>query len=204
MPSIEEIPARAGRALRVGRGEALQIINTFGTQVVDFWAFDVRDPLVHLSMEHSRATLSRLTPRVGDILVDNRREPMLGFESDTSPGVHDTVIAACDPARYAKLGCAPDHASCASNMHQALGSLGVRVPACPASFNLWMNIPVRADGDLEWRETVAKPGDSVVFRALVDCIMVMSACPQDVIRINSCRPVSAQYALLAGGGPSGT
>ena len=107
MPSIEEIPARAGRALRVGRGEALQIINTFGTQVVDFWAFDVRDPLVHLSMEHSRATLSRLTPRVGDILVDNRREPMLGFESDTSPGVHDTVIAACDPARYAKLGSHP-------------------------------------------------------------------------------------------------
>jgi hypothetical protein len=27
---------------------------------------------------------------------------------------------------------------------------------------------------------------------------VMSACPQDVIRINSGRPVSAQYALLGG------
>jgi len=37
-----------------------------------------------------------------------------------------------------------------------------------------------------------------VFRALVDCIMVMSACPQDVIRINSCRPMPAHYALLAG------
>ena len=75
---------------------------------------------------------------------------------------------------------------------------GLASPVCPASFNLWMNIPVLPSGDLEWRETVSKPGDSLVFRALIDCIMVMSACPQDVIRINAGRPVSAQYALLDG------
>jgi uncharacterized protein YcgI (DUF1989 family) len=196
MTSTHEVPARQGRAVKVARGQALRIINTFGTQVVDFWAFDVRDIGICLSMEHTRASLSRLTPRAGDNLFDNKREPMLAFESDTSPGVHDTVIAACDPARYAKLGCTPDHASCADNLQRALGSLGLASPLCPASFNLWMNIPVLASGDLEWRETVSKPGDSVVFRALVDCIMVMSACPQDVIRINAGRPVSAHYTLL--------
>src|SRR5580658_4261147 len=125
MPDVQEIPARQGRAVKVGRGQALQVINTFGHQVVDFWAFDARDLSVHLSMEHTRATLSRLTPRAGDILVDNRREPMLTIESDTSPGVHDTVIAACDPARYAKLGCADGHASCADNLHRALEALGL-------------------------------------------------------------------------------
>ncbi len=187
---------RQGRAVKVGRGQALRIINTFGHQVVDFWAFDPADTGIHLSMEHTRATLSRLTPQAGDVLVDNRREPMLAFESDTSPGVHDTVIAACDPARYAKLGCAEGHASCADNLHRALRAIGLAVPACPASFNLWMNIPVLPSGALEWRETVSKPGDSVVFRALVDCVMVMSACPQDVIPINSGRPVSAHYVLI--------
>jgi uncharacterized protein YcgI (DUF1989 family) len=198
MSSIYEVPAREGRAVKVGRGQALQIINTFGTQVVDFWAFDARNLGTYLSMEHTRAALSRLTPRAGDILVDNWREPMLAFEADTSPGVHDTVIAPCDRARYVKLGCAEDHASCADNLHKALELLDLTVRACPASFNLWMNIPVLPTGDLEWRETVSKPGDSVIFRALIDCIMVMSACPQDVIRINSCDPVSAQYALLDG------
>jgi uncharacterized protein len=197
MPDIQEIPARQGRAVKVARGQALQIINTFGHQVVDFWAFDARNLGIYLSMEHTRAALSRLTPRAGDLLVDNRREPMLAFEADTSPGVHDTVIAACDPARYAKLGCAEGHASCADNLRRALGAMGLAPPPCPASFNLWMNIPVLPSGDLEWRETVSKPGDSVVFRALVDCIMVMSACPQDVIPINAGRPVSAQYAVLA-------
>jgi len=196
MPSIHEVPARQGRAVKVGRGQALQIINTFGTQVVDFWAFDARNLGTYLSMEHTRASLSRLTPRTGDVLVDNWREPMLAFEADTSPGVHDTVIAPCDRARYVKLGCAGDHPSCADNLRKALQMLNLSVPTCPASFNLWMNIPVLPTGDLEWRETVSKPGDSVTFRALIDCVMVMSACPQDVIRINACNPVSAQYTVI--------
>jgi uncharacterized protein YcgI (DUF1989 family) len=196
MASVQELPARQGRAVRVASGQALQIINTFGTQVVDFWAFDSRDLRVYLSMQHTRAVLSRLTPRAGDTLVDNLREPMLLLESDTSPGVHDTVIPPCDPARYAKLGCAADHASCADNLHKALAALDLKVAECPASFNLWMNIPVLPSMELEWRETISKPGDTLVFRALIDCIMVMSACPQDVVRINSGKPVSAQYALI--------
>jgi uncharacterized protein len=196
MPVMHEIPARQGRAIEVAKGRSLKIINTFGHQVVDYWAFDTHDLNVHLSMEHTRAALSRLTPRAGDILLDNRREAMLEFQADTSAGVHDTVIAACDPARYAKLGCVGFHASCADNLHQALRALGLTPPPCPASFNLWMNIPVHADGVLEWREPTAKPGDSVVFRALIDCVMVMSACPQDLIPINAGHPVSAHYALL--------
>ena len=198
MLSVHEVPARQGRAVRVVCGEGLRIINTFGHQVVDFWAFDADDPSIYLSMEHTRATLSRLTPRAGDTLVDNRREPMLTFESDTSPGVHDTVIAACDRARYAKLGCADDHASCAENLRAALAKMDLAVPGCPSSFNLWMNIPILPSGDLEWRPPVAKAGDSGVFRALVDCVMVMSACPQDRIPINAGNPVSAHYAVLAG------
>jgi uncharacterized protein YcgI (DUF1989 family) len=195
-PPRHEIPARQGRAIRLGCGQALEIINTFGTQVVDFWAFDAKNLGTYLSMQHTRAVLSRLTPRAGDVLVDNWREPMLGFESDTSPGVHDTVIPPCDRARYLKLGCAEDHASCADNLRLALEALGLAAPPCPASFNLWMNIPVLPSGDLEWRETASRPGDGVVFRALIDCVMVMSACPQDVIRINSGRPVSAHYSIL--------
>jgi uncharacterized protein len=194
--SIHEVAARTGHAVKVARGQALKIINTHGHQVVDFWAFDANKLDTYLSMQHTRATLSRLTPRAGDILVDNWREPMLAFESDSSPGVHDTVIPPCDRARYVKLGCPEDHASCANNLHLALASLGLSVAECPASFNLWMNIPVLINGDLEWRETVSKAGDSVVFRALIDCVMVMSACPQDIIRINAGRPVSAHYAVL--------
>src|SRR5258708_8539841 len=141
MPSIKEGSGRQGRAVKVGRGQALQIINTFGTQVVDFWAFDARDLGTYLSMEHTRASLSRLTPRVGDTLVDNWREPMLAFEADTSPRVHDTVLAPCDRARYVKLGCAEDQASCADNLHKPPEMLDLSLPPSPPPSTPSLHIP---------------------------------------------------------------
>ncbi len=55
-------------------------------------------------MEHTRAALRRLVPRVGDAIYSTRRRPLVTLVQDTSPGVHDTLIAACDPERYRLLG----------------------------------------------------------------------------------------------------
>jgi hypothetical protein len=192
---LHEVPARKGRALHLRAGQTLQIINTHGHQVVDFWAFRAGDTAEYLSMPHTRAVLSRVTPKVGDVLVDTQREPLLQFTEDTSPGVHDTLIAPCDRYRYAKLGCSGYHDSCADNLHASLRMLDLHAPACPASFNLWMNIPLDARGDLQWLPPVSRPGDSVAFRALLDCIAVLSACPQDIVPINAGRPVSAHYRV---------
>ena len=42
----------------------------------------------------------------GDFLVTNRRRAILYFAEDTSPGIHDTLMAACDVYRYGLLNCA--------------------------------------------------------------------------------------------------
>ena len=98
------IPARQGRAVRVARGAAIDVVNTHGTQVVDFWALCSPNTSEHLSMEHTRIAIGRLMPRVGDALVSNARRPMLTVVADTSPGVHDTLMASCDAERYRQLG----------------------------------------------------------------------------------------------------
>lgn len=54
-------------------------------------------------MPHTRAATLHLRPQVNDTLVSNFREPILTLIEDTS-GIHDTLIAACDPARYKGLG----------------------------------------------------------------------------------------------------
>ncbi len=54
------IPARQGRAVRVPRGAAIDVINTHGTQVVDFWALCWPNTSEHLSMEHTRIAIGRL------------------------------------------------------------------------------------------------------------------------------------------------
>jgi uncharacterized protein YcgI (DUF1989 family) len=178
------VPARRGIAVRMAVGQRLTAINSHGTQVGDFWAFNARDLGEYMSMEHVHTDLGSIFPRAGDRLITNRRRAILHFEEDTSPGVHDTVIAACDTYRYQQLGCTDYHDNCTDNLRMALIAIGERAPAIPAPFNLWMNIPVAADGGVGFLPTVSAPGDRVVFRAEMPAIAVISACPQDISTIN--------------------
>jgi uncharacterized protein YcgI (DUF1989 family) len=184
------VPARCGVAVRLMPGQRLTLINTHGTQVGDFWAFNAEDLDEYLSLEHARAYLKSIFPKAGDRLVTNRRRPILTFEEDSSPGVHDTVIAACDAHRYQQLGCEGYHDNCTDNLRMALIAIGERAPAIPAPFNLWMNIPVAPDGSVEFLPPVSRPGDRVVFRAELPAIAAISACPQDMVPINGpdCTP----------------
>lgn len=192
------VPARCGVAVRLKPGQRLNVINTHGTQVGDFWAFNAEDLDEYLSLEHVRAYLKSLFPKAGDPLITNRRRPILTFEQDSSPGVHDTVIAACDAYRYRQLGCEDYHDNCTDNLRMALIAIGERAPAIPAPFNLWMNIPVAADGSVDFLPTVSRPGDRVVFRAELPAIAAISACPQDMVPINGpdCTPMDLHFEVF--------
>ena len=191
------VSARCGVAVALAPGQRLVIVNTHGTQVCDFWAFNAEDLDEHLSMEHLHTQLGSIYPRPGDPLVSNRRRALLSFEADTSPGVHDTVIASCDHHRYQQLGCSEYHDNCTDNLRMALIAIGRKTPAIPAPFNIWMNTPVAADGSVAWLPTVAKPGDEVVLRAEMPCLAAMSACPQDLMPINGegCLPQELHFRV---------
>jgi len=195
---LEIVPARRGRAVRLEAGQAIRIVNTHGSQVVDTWAFNAEDMAEFMSMEHLHATLGSVFAAQGDALVTNRRRPILVLEEDTSPGRHDTVIAACDVHRYASLGCRDYHDNCTDNLHAALGMIGLRSAETPAPLNLFMNIPIGADGRIAWGEPLSRPGDFVTLRAVLDCVVALSTCPQDMIPINgaACRPTEVHYRVL--------
>ena len=196
MSEIHTIPARRGHAVRLAKGQAIKMINTHGHQVVDTWAFNDADVSEFFSTEHWRATVCRIFPQVGDKLVTNRRRPILTFEEDTSPGIHDTLMAACDSHRYALLGCTEYHDNCTDNLAAAMRAIGIDRHETPSPLNMWMNIPVDAEGNTSWGEPVSKPGDYVVLRAEMDCIVAMSNCPQDILPVNSGCPVETQYQIL--------
>ena len=48
---LQVVPARRGRAVRLANGQAIQIINTHGQQVVDTWCFNADDLSEFMSME---------------------------------------------------------------------------------------------------------------------------------------------------------
>jgi uncharacterized protein YcgI (DUF1989 family) len=180
----------------VPAGTAFRIVDVEGRQVCDLFAFNARDVGEFHSAMHTRAGLSRLFPRVGEAFMTNRRRPILTLERDDTPAVHDMLIAPCDPERYEGLGVNGWHASCRENLEIAMRELGHERICIPASINLFMNIPVAADGGLGWDPAPTAPGDSITFRAAMDCIVVASACPQDIVPINDRNPTAIAVELL--------
>ena len=114
-----------------------------------------------------------------------------------SPGIHDSLLCACNASLYRELGCDEGHRSCEGNLHEALATLGMEIASTPAPLNLFMNVSVGRDGTIHRAPPVSRPGDAVTFRAEMDLVLVLSACPQDVTPINGadCTPREAQYAV---------
>ncbi len=195
---IVTIPARKGTAALVRGGQMIRVINTYGQQVVDTWAFNSADISEFMSMEHSRTALARILPKVGDSMVTNHRRPILTLVEDTSPGIHDTLLAACDRYRYELLGVQGYHDNCTDNLRSAMAALGLAPPETPSPWNLFMNIPVQPDGSVSFAAPVSKAGDYILLRAEMDCLVAFSACPQDIIPINgeACTPTEAHFEVL--------
>jgi len=194
--TVIDVPAREGRGVRVAAGQRFRVIDVEGGQVADTFAFRADDVSEYHSAEHTRAYVSRLFPRVGEHFVTNHRRPILRLEEDLTPGIHDMLCAACDPERYTGLGVEGWHASCQENLQRAMAELGHPDAEVPQPINLFMNIPVLADGELGWEPAPTVAGDSVTLRAEIDCLVVVSACPQDIVPINGNHPTRIAIELL--------
>lgn len=192
---IVMVPPSTARGVVVPAGSAFRVVDVEGGQVGDLFAFVADDPAEHLSAAHTRGHVDRLFPVPGEAFVSTRRRPLLELVADDSPGAHDMLIPACDAARYDALG-APGHASCAANLRAVLDEHGVASDVVPQPVNLFMDIPVAADGSLSWEPATTRPGDGVTLRALDRLLIVLSACPQDLVHINGGQPTPLAIHLL--------
>ncbi|MGY4526804.1 DUF1989 domain-containing protein [Pseudomonas sp. TE21394] len=182
---MQEIGGGNGRAIVLKKGQAVRLVNTHGTQVVDTWALALGDTSEFMSVEHTRRMLFNLFPSTGDVLYSNRRTPMLKIEEDTFTGKHDMLVACCDPWLYKHYGCEAGHRNCHDNFQSSLFDAGFGSSHVPNPLNLWMNVPVHdVQGKISLEPPVSKAGDRIVLRALIDVIVIFSACPMDITPVN--------------------
>jgi uncharacterized protein len=195
---LQVVPAGGSATQRLRAGQLIKVINTSGTQVIDSWAFTLADTREFMSMEHTRVEIERVSPAVGDQLYTNRRRPILTMMQDTSPGVHDTTLAACDVYRYERLGAKGYHRNCTDNLAAAMRAAGLGLATTPCPLNLWENAQVQPDGRQVIAPPVAAPRDFVILRAELNLIVVLSACPQDMAPTNGVngRPQDGHFAVL--------
>ena len=197
--ALDIVPARLGARLALPKGGRFKVINTHGTQVIDMWAFDARDPMRYMSMSHTHSFLRRLYPRPGEAFVTWERHPILTVIEDASSGDHDTSYPCCDEHRYRLEGVVGFHDSCANNLKVELAKCGIAMPVpTPQPFNLWMNVKVRDDARIDFMKPTSKPGDYMILEANMDAIVVMSACPYDLgtIPVNGAPPRDVHFEVL--------
>jgi uncharacterized protein len=179
------VPPGEGRGLEVAAGTTFRVVDIEGGQVGDLFAFSAADVREYASAEHTRPSIGRLFPRPGQTVLTNLRKPILELVEDNSPGHHDTLYAACDPARYRLLGVDGPHRSCAQNLRESMAALGAGDVAIPQPLNVFMDVRVDASGDMTTRPASSQAGDHLVFRALVDSYVVLSSCPMDIVAIST-------------------
>ena len=156
------VPARTGKGFRVVAGDLIRITDLEGNQPCDFWAFAAENPGEFLSPEHTKPSIEKLFPHVGDAAYTNYRRPIVTVIEDNSIGNHDMQYAACDEARYVQLGAPLPHPSCQGNLHIALRELGIDFDAVIQPWNLFTNFFVKPDGTFDIRPPGTSPGENIV------------------------------------------
>lgn len=179
------IPAGEARAVRLARGQLLQVVDVRGQQVADLMAWRLAEPSEPLSPAHTVSCLARLTPLEGDELFSTRRRPLLRLRRDTV-GRHDLVVPCCDPERYRRDFGLDGHPSCLASIESALAAAGAAwTPRGELAWNLFMHNTITPDGRIVTEEPGHGPGDHVELEALDELGLVASSCPQDLTACNA-------------------
>lgn len=176
-----QIPARTASSFDLRAGDRIKIISPHGHQVADFFAYNAADPSEYLAARHSLVSSTRhLYPRAGQIFLTSLRRPLMKFVEDGAHAQHEMLLAACDPARYRLLGVEGHHASCAENLQTVMAAREITIVEIPQPLNLFSSTRAEPDGQIITHPNSSQPGDYAVFEAIMDSIVVVSACPFDV------------------------
>ncbi|QWT15649.1 MULTISPECIES: DUF1989 domain-containing protein [Sphingomonadaceae] len=189
----ETIPPRSGTAFLLRKGEVLRVVDPEGGQVGDLLAFAAADPREALSNGRTFDYEETIRLTAGNRLWSNRSRPLLAIVED-SVGCHDFLLTPCSEATFRHFyPDRPVHRGCFGNLAEALAPHGIEPDAIPVAFNLFMNVPVGAEGKIKVMPPPTRPGDFIRIEALEDLIIGLTACSAYDSCGGSFKPI--QYAI---------
>lgn len=174
-----------GWAAELAAGSLIRIVDVEGRQVGDLVLLRASDRTDRLSVGNTRKMANSLFVSTGAVLWSSTYGRLARIEADTV-GRHDLIASACTPydypIRFGERGVG--HRSCLANLTQALEPWAIPEHLVPEPMNVFMNQIVRDDGTTEVLEPLSRSGDHLGLRLLEDCIVALSACPQDLTPCN--------------------
>jgi len=195
---IHEIPSRSGAAFLLGRGDMLRVIDPEGGQVSDLVAFRRDDPRELISNGRTFDYEETIRLTTGNRLWSNRSHPLLEIVED-SAGTHDFLLTPCSEATFRHFYAdKPVHRGCFGNLAEALAPYGIEPDAIPVAFNIFMNVPVDAEGKICVLKPQTAAGDHIHLRALDDLVIGLTACSAYDSCGGTFKPI--HYAIEPAGG----
>lgn len=187
------IAPQSGYGLELKRGQILRIIDPEGEQVSDVMAFAAGDKTEKLSSGRTIDYNNTIYPTTGHVLYSSRSRPMFTILEDTV-GRHDFLLTPCSPETFEILyeGHEGYHPSCLENLTTNLAPFGIVEDDIPTTFNVFMNVAVSPQGELDIGPPLSKAGDFIDLRAEMDMIVGVTACSAEKSNNGSFKPIEVE------------
>jgi urea carboxylase-associated protein 1 len=177
--SDDVVAACAPWSAVVKAGQHLQIIDLHGNQAVDTLFYAAHDHAVRYSAQATVAAQRNVFLTTGSVLRATDGTPLMTIVAD-QVGNHDTIAGACSKeSNTLRYGYHTVHQhGCAENFLAEAARWGMGKRDIVSNVNFFMNVPVEADGTLGIVDGLSAPGKSLVLRAEIDTLVLVSNCPQ--------------------------
>jgi uncharacterized protein YcgI (DUF1989 family) len=190
------VAKNSGSAFLVNKGQRLRIA---GKSIVDFVAFNLDDLNERFDQARTKTNQVKIFISTGDVLYSKRNNPMLTIVEDTfTEGRHDLQKGMCSRKRFEmvaqgaskrvfaegvdinpkKAEDIPDH-GCWENLSAAVKPWNIDPDDVPSPFNIFQCMRIDPETGIMY-DTMIRPKDEahVAFRAEMDCLVAVSACPE--------------------------
>jgi hypothetical protein len=194
------VPKNTGRSVVVKKGQHLRIS---AESIVDFVVFNLDNLRERFDQARTKVNQGKIYISKNDVLYSKSNHVMMTIIEDTYKGTHDLQYGMCSKSTYdawwelrdkehwrnyfRQLGISkredlPDH-GCWENLDDALKAYGIAPEDIPSPFNLFQSYEISMprgtlvrclDRD---RPEPDKPAH-VEFRAEMNCLAAVSACPE--------------------------
>jgi uncharacterized protein YcgI (DUF1989 family) len=190
------IAPRSGVAFELPKGALLTVTDPTGEQVADLLAYRKDDVGEVISSGRTLDYASRIYLTTGDKLYSNRSNVLLEIVAD-DVGRHDFLLTPCSKDTFRIIyGDTDPHRGCFGNLAAALAPFGVEEDMIPTAFNCFMNVPVDGTtGELRVDPPLSKAGDRIVFRAMEDLVIGLTACSALQSNNGSFKPIDWEVTL---------
>jgi uncharacterized protein len=95
-------------------------------------------------------------------------------------GEHDILFSSCSAYDYrVRFGLSEPHANCLGILADVLSAHGISEAMVPDPFNIFQHSHIGPDFRLATRAPLSRAGDYVELLAEANCLVALTACPQD-------------------------